>query len=144
MPRTSSDKQESFKCGLSEELVLAYRILTIHKVLNMFKIPFWSVQSILKENVNKHQLAPKSVLSLLFSVFCLHMNFWLKTPHLCYSTNLVLCDFFLFQKIKTVLEEREFNNATMICGKLQYSLAQVQTMHITKCFRQWCNHWASI
>jgi len=50
----------------------------------------------------------------------------------------VLCDFFLFQKIKMVLEERKFNNTTMICGKMQDSHAQVQTMHITKCFRQWC------
>jgi len=124
---------KKIKCGLSEEHDLAYRRPTIHKVLSMFRIPFWSDQSIMKENVNKHQLAAKSVSSLLFDALCLHVNFWL-----CYTPNLVLCDFFLFQKIKMVLEERKFNNTTMICGKMQDSHAQVQTMHITKCFRQWC------
>jgi len=35
----------------------------------------------------------------------------------------VLCDFFLFQKLKMVLDEKVFNNTIMICGKPQDSRA---------------------
>jgi small basic protein len=105
-------------------------LLTI-KFLACLEFHFSQIRALLKGNMNKHQLAAKSVSSLLFNVPCLHMNFWL-----CYSPNSGLCDFFLFQKFKTVLEQRKFNNTTMICGKLQDSCGQVQTMHIKKCFRK--------
>jgi hypothetical protein len=96
----------------------------------------------MKENVNKHQIAAIFVPSLFSIVLCLHKNFWLITPHLCYSPNFELCDFFLFQKLQMAFEERKFNNITMIFEKLHSSDAQVQTVQIKKCFRQWCHHWA--
>jgi hypothetical protein len=48
-------------------------------------------------------------------------------PHPPYSPDLVLCDFFLFTEVKMALQQRIFNNRTMIQAKLQEALAKFQS-----------------
>jgi hypothetical protein len=55
------------------------------------------------------------------------MNFWLKnkvTVVACplYSLGFVLCDFFLFPKLKMMLKGRRFNDITMVQANLWYGM----------------------
>ena len=42
-----------------------------------------------------------------------------------------------------LLKKRKFNDITMIQAKLQYALADFQTVHFMKCFKQWHSCWAN-
>jgi len=69
------------------ELVLENWRICIHEVANMLVILLVSVKSILKESLNKCQIAAKFMVILL----CLWKNFWLKTK--CHSMSSLLTRF---------------------------------------------------
>lgn len=49
-------------------------------------------------------------------------------PHPPYSPYFVVCNFFIFPKVKMALKQRIFNNRTMMQAKQQEALAKFPTV----------------
>jgi hypothetical protein len=60
------------------------------------------------------------------------------SPHPPISQGLVLCEFFVSEKVKVSFKGRRFS---MIQAKLQNTFAEFQTLHLWKCFEQRYDHW---
>lgn len=112
--------------------------MTICGVGNMLRTSFWSVHGTLKDNMNYVWIGAKFVFCLLF--VC--VNFWLKQND-CHSAPFLLARFnalwiLSYWKSQGVIKGTRFS---MIQAKLHNMLAKFQTMHLWKCFVQWCDHW---
>jgi hypothetical protein len=75
------------------------------------------------------------------------MNFWLESKLLPFHTILthqIQCrhDRSLFQKPKTALKRKRFNDIAMIHANLWNATANFKTMHFRTCFKEWQNFWA--
>jgi len=79
----------------------------------------------------------------LFTLLCQFVNFWIinwlsfHTLHTCQ-----FCVTLSFPKLKMVLHRRRCNANILIHAKLWNKLTRFQTMHFTKCFQRWSDHWA--
>jgi hypothetical protein len=60
--------------------------------------------------------------------------------HECLAKNNVTS--FFSPALKMALKGMIFNDVTTIQAKSEYALATFQTIHFTKCFKWWHNHWA--
>jgi len=80
--------------------------------------------------------------SLCFVHEFLPTNIVTTIPYPLYLADSVLCDFFLFPQLRMILKGRKFNDISMIHIKLWDMVAPFQTVHIMKCFEQWCCCWA--
>jgi hypothetical protein len=54
--------------------------------------------------------------------------------HPPYSLDLVLCDPFVFPKLKMVLKGGRFNDVTIVCTKLWDAFVGIQAVRFTVCF----------
>jgi hypothetical protein len=62
-------------------------------------------------------------------------------PHLPYSSDLALCDFFLFQKMKLQLKGRCFHRVEEIQRESQYVLGMLREQDFQHVFQQWQLRW---
>jgi len=61
--------------------------------------------------------------------------------HPDYSPDLAPCDFFLFPKIKKILEERYFGDIDDIRGNTTAALKAIPQKHFQNCFEVWTRRW---
>jgi hypothetical protein len=103
------------------------------KLITYWELHFDQFRAFFK-NLNFHYSAAKFCASCLLTALCvcefLAKNKMTVIPHPLYSTDLVLCHFFVFPKLRMALKGRSFNHITIIPVKFQDALAKFQTVHV--------------